>query len=51
MYTKAEILNIAKIQLALDYNCQLLDFEKEENTITENKLLEGRRIFKMMDIS
>ncbi|WBW99371.1 GNAT family N-acetyltransferase [Oceanirhabdus sp. W0125-5] len=44
MYTKNEILNIVKRQLALDYNCQLLDFEKEGNTITENKLLEGRRI-------
>lgn len=45
MYTKTEILSIAKRQLALDYNCQLLDFEKEGNTITENKLLEGRRIY------
>ncbi|WIV12469.1 GNAT family N-acetyltransferase [Proteiniborus sp. MB09-C3] len=45
MYTKVEILSIAKRQLALDYNCQLLDFEKEGNTITENKLLEGRRIY------
>ncbi|RSK27592.1 GNAT family N-acetyltransferase [Bacillus sp. HMF5848] len=44
MYTKTEILNIAKQQLALDYNCQLADFEKEGNTITLNKLLEGRRI-------
>lgn len=45
MYTKTEILNMAKRQLALDYNCQLLDFKKEGNTITENKLLEGRRIY------
>lgn len=45
MYTKAEILNIAKKQFALDYNCRLSDFEKEGNTITENKLLEGRRIY------
>lgn len=45
MYTKAEILNIAKKQLALDYNCQLTDFKKEGNTITENKLLEGRRVY------
>lgn len=44
MYTKSGILSMAKKQLALDYNCQLLDFEKEGNTITENKLLEGRRI-------
>lgn len=45
MYTKTEILSIAKKQLALDYNCQPLDFEKEGNTITENKLLKGRRIY------
>lgn len=45
MYTKNEILQIAKSQLALDYNCKLLDFEKESNTIVENKLIEGRRIY------
>lgn len=45
MYTKTEIINIAKKQFALDYNCKLSDFEKEGNTITENKLLEGRRIY------
>ena len=45
MYTKTEILSIAKKQLVLDYNCKLSDFEKEGNTITENKLLEGRRIY------
>lgn len=45
MYTKSEILSIAKKQLALDYNCQPLDFEKQRNTITKNKLLEGRRIY------
>ncbi|SFB02299.1 GNAT family N-acetyltransferase [Clostridium frigidicarnis] len=45
MYTKTEILSIAKKQLALDYNCQLSDFEKEGNIITENKLLDGRRIY------
>lgn len=45
MYTKTEILNIAKKQLALDFNCQILDFEKSGNTITENKMLEGRRIY------
>lgn len=45
MYTKTEILNIAKKQLAVDFNCQSSDFEKEGNTITENKLLEGRRIY------
>ena len=45
MYTKTEILQIAKAQLALDYNCQLSDFEKEKNTIVENKLIDGRRIY------
>ncbi|MCB2311807.1 GNAT family N-acetyltransferase [Clostridium tagluense] len=45
MYTKTEILQIAKEQLALDYNCQISDFEKEKNTIVENKLAYGRRIY------
>jgi len=45
MYIKGEILNIAKKQLALDFNCQLSDFEKEGNTITENRLIEGRRLY------
>lgn len=45
MYTKADILQIVKTQLALDYNCQVSDFAKEKNTIVENKLCEGRRIY------
>jgi len=45
MYTKNEIIEIAKAQLALDYNCEVSDFEKEVNTIVENKLVEGRRIY------
>lgn len=45
MYTKTEIISMAKKQLALDYNCKPLDFEKKENTITENKCLEGSRIY------
>lgn len=45
MYTKTEILKIAKQQLALDYNCQLSDFEKEKNTVVKNKPIEGRRIY------
>lgn len=44
MYTKSEIISIARKQLALDYNCQLSDFEKEGNIFTDNKLLDGRRI-------
>lgn len=45
MYTKNEIIEIAKAQLALDYSCEVSDFEKEVNTIVENKLVEGRRIY------
>lgn len=45
MYIKNEIIEIAKAQLALDYNCEVSDFEKEVNTIVENKLVEGRRIY------
>ena len=45
MYTKNDILQIAKAQLALDYNCQISDFEKEKNTIVEKKLIDGRRIY------
>ena len=30
MYTKSEILSIAKTQLALDYNCQISDFKKRK---------------------
>lgn len=45
MRTKIDILEVAKAQLALDYNCQLSDFEKKENTIVENKLITGRRIY------
>lgn len=45
MYTKNEIIQIAKTQLALDYSCQVSDFENEKNTIVERKLLDGRRIY------
>ncbi|MBN7577014.1 GNAT family N-acetyltransferase [Clostridium sp. 2-1] len=45
MYTKTEIIRIAKEQLALDYNCQVSDFAKEKNTIVNNKLIDGRRIY------
>jgi GNAT superfamily N-acetyltransferase len=45
MYTKTEILQIAKEQLAIDYNCQVSDFKKEKNTIVANNLIEGRRIY------
>lgn len=45
MYTKTEVLQIAKTQLALDYNCELSDFEKEKNIIVENRLKDRRRIY------
>lgn len=45
MYAKTEVLQIAKAQLALDYNCQLSDFDKEKNTVVENNLIDGRRIY------
>ena len=45
MYTKTEILQIAKEQLALDFNCQQSDLEKGKNTIVKNNLIDGRRIY------
>ena len=45
MNTKGNILEMVKTQLALDYNCQLSDYEKIENTVVENKLINGRRIY------
>lgn len=45
MYTKQEVIEIAKTQLALDYSCEVLDFEKEVNTVVENELIDGRRIY------
>lgn len=45
MYTKTEIFKIAKVQLSLDYSCSVSDLEKGKNTITENSLIEGRRIY------
>ncbi|MGH4119533.1 hypothetical protein [Clostridium sp.] len=45
MKTKHDILEIAKTQLALDYNCHISDFVKSENTVVENKLITGRRIY------
>jgi len=45
MYTKTKILEIAKSQLSLDYNCKLSDFEKEKNIIVKKNLMDGRRIY------
>lgn len=44
MADKRKIIDIAKEQLALDYNCNKKDFDKDENTIVLNDLVEGRRI-------
>ena len=49
MYTKNEILSLAKEQLALDFNCQLSDFNKEGNTITKNIPKDGKRIYENGD--
>lgn len=45
MRGKTDILQIAKDQLSIDYNCKVCDFEKNGNTIVQNKLIEGRRIY------
>lgn len=45
MYTNQEILEITKKQLALDFSCNLSDLDKEKNTVVENILKDGRRIY------
>lgn len=45
MFSKNEILEIAKKQLALDYSCNICNLEEEKNIVIENKLFEGRRIY------
>lgn len=45
MYNKTDVLEVAKLQLSLDYNCEISDFDKKENSIVENKLRAGRRIY------
>ncbi|WP_061997086.1 GNAT family N-acetyltransferase [Clostridium sp. ATCC 25772] len=45
MFTKNEILNIAKKQLALDFSCDIDDLEKIENTVVEKQHKVGRRIY------
>lgn len=44
-YIKTEILQVAENQLSLDYNCKVSDLEKGNNTVVENKLANGRRIY------
>ena len=45
MDNKLDILEIAKTQLAKDYNCKIEDLNKMKNTIVENKLVDGRRVY------
>lgn len=45
MITKKDILQIAKTQLALDFNCKVSDFEKDCNTIVQNTINSDSRIY------
>lgn len=45
MYTNQEILDITKKQLSLDFSCNIDDLNKENNTIVENILKDGRRVY------
>lgn len=45
MLNKKQVLNYAKEQLAKDYNCQVKDLDQTTNTLSENLLLNGRRIY------
>ncbi|MFA7674347.1 MAG: GNAT family N-acetyltransferase [Clostridia bacterium] len=43
IYPKKELLEMMKKQLALEYNCSSLDFDRSENIITVPRLDESRR--------
>ena len=45
MLNKKQVLNYAKEQLAIDYNCQEKDLEQTTNTLSENLSLDGRRVY------
>lgn len=45
MYTKKEILDFAKMQLALDFGCTLSDLNGKENVITTSGLQRGGRFY------
>ena len=45
MYNKEQIRMEWKKQLAIDFNCTIQDFDKEENVITIAKSNQGRRIY------
>ncbi len=44
--TKKEIIEIAKKQLALDYNCNVTDFNNNKNIFNTNTLVDGRRVYR-----
>lgn len=45
MFNKSQILTELKNQLAIDFNCQAEDFNRQENIITAPEELPGRRIY------
>jgi len=45
MLSANEIISIVKKQLALEFNCRVEDFDKDENILTLPELNEGRRKF------
>lgn len=44
--TKKDIIEIAKKQLALDFNCNVTDFNNNKNIFNTNTLIDGRRIYR-----
>lgn len=42
---KNKVIEIAKQQLALDFNCNVNDFDSNKTIFSVNKLLDGRRIY------
>lgn len=42
---RAELLYKVRGQFAKDYNCSIENFDNKNNLITDNKLIEGRRIY------
>lgn len=44
--TKKELIEIAKKQLALDFNCNVTDFNNNKNIFNTNTLIDGRRIYR-----
>lgn len=45
MVNNKEILQIATTQLSLDYNFNIHDISNKNNIITENTLIDGRRVY------